>query len=298
MFGMEILKEYKKSYVLGISNNKKWTVSSIASKTVIYDSKTNQEIKVINFKNVGNVLFSDDDKYLILKNTSGTSWIFETSDFELVKKFITSKKNQLKEGNICLTSENDVLVDIVSTDNGDQIVLLNINKGKIDYFSHNDETRIILNQYIKATNTHIFTLFNNVKGNKILKVEDICNYPIMEEITIGIWSSVLFDHLNNNYIILSLDTLLIMDSERNTKEKEINLPINQESGYFTQMNISNNGKYLIVSYSSHIMIFETSNYNLLRSDFLYFVLNATFSSDDSILLITSAKKGYLLENNL
>ncbi|WP_028391171.1 hypothetical protein [Bacillus cihuensis] len=296
MFGMEILKEYKKSYVLGISNNKKWTVSSIASKTVIYDSKTNQEIKVINFKNVGNVLFSDDDKYLILKNTSGTSWIFETSDFELVKKFITSKKNQLKEGNICLTSENDVLVDIVSTDNGDQIVLLNINKGKIDYFSHNDETRIILNQYIKATNTHIFTLFNNVKGNKILKVEDICNYPIMEEITIGIWSSVLFDHLNNNYIILSLDTLLIMDSERNTKE--INLPINQESGYFTQMNISNNGKYLIVSYSSHIMIFETSNYNLLRSDFLYFVLNATFSSDDSILLITSAKKGYLLENNL
>ncbi|MGE8080966.1 hypothetical protein [Peribacillus loiseleuriae] len=184
MFGMEILKEFKKAYVLGISNNKKWTVSSIASKTVIYDSDTNKEVTVINFKNAGNVLFSDDDKYLILKNTSGSSWLFETSGFELVKKFLTSKKNQLKEGNICLTSENDVLVDVVSTEKGNQIVLLDINTGNIDYCTHNNETSIILNQYIKATNTHIFTLFNSGQGNKILKVENICNNPIKEEISI------------------------------------------------------------------------------------------------------------------
>jgi hypothetical protein len=311
MLQMNLIKEFKTSYQIKISNSHRFLCRTMGSKTFVYDTGSWEKIAVLSKPNhPGDVHFSTDSEYLYIKSITGAIWMYDTAEFKLVKMM---KANKITEGDFALTNNPIIILDTVKTKLENQLALINLNTSKYELLTDFQEpiTLFDYHHFIPNEQSHLFTLsYVNEKTNyreyKLLKVSEDVNNPSVKLIENPLhlyWEqeSVMFDSTHQVYILITDYELIVVDStfSKVLRKKSILEYGNRDDiGYFEHIHQSENGQWIIVIYSQGVFIFRYEDLQLLLAENIQYVCFAEFSQQDQYLLIGTWNKGYVLENNL
>lgn len=308
---MNTVKQLKTSFEIGLSNDYRYLCHITNNKAIIFDMKSwNEVINLKEPKNPSEIKFTNNNKYLLVKNTSGGIWIYRLEDFQLVKKILFKKPHKLLENGFSITTDNNNILDIVETKQGSQIVLVNITTEDWYVISSFKNSLIDFNQYIASENLHIFTetKVNESTGyqeQQLIKVkENIDNHLEIEEISHSecpYWDSVKFASNIDVYIVVIDKEILVLDKDFNEILKRnyvVQSDFKEETGYFQHLDVSKDGKFIIITYSEYIFIISYEKLNTVQCEKIQYACFAEFAKDDQYLLVGTWDNGYVFENNL
>ncbi|WP_141770109.1 hypothetical protein [Bacillus sp. OV322] len=309
---MNLIKKLKTSYQIKLSNNHRFLCHTMGSKTIVFDSSSWEKIAELSKpKDPGYTQFSQNDNYLYIKRTIGAFCVYDTEGFQLVKTLKSNKKYGFVEGDFVVTNTPFLILDTLKTKNGQQLALINIDKGEhriLTEFEDSTTTLINYNQYIKNANSYLFTLsYENHEGyrvNKIVKVKDPLNtgsIKVMENSEIWHWKSVIYCSSYNTYIVVDNYEVFILDGQFEEILKTVCLSEQDypdHLGYFQHLHQSNDGRYIILTYSQTVLILRYDDLKPIVVEKIRYACFGEFSSDDLFLLIGTWENGYILENNL
>ena len=115
VLNMNVIKKFKTSYQIKISNTSRFLCHTMGSKTIIYDTTSWEKIKELSKpNNPGEIHFSDSDEYLYIK-IQLVLYVYETVGFQLIKMMKSNRKYQLVEGDFALTNTPFIVLDAVKT---------------------------------------------------------------------------------------------------------------------------------------------------------------------------------------
>jgi hypothetical protein len=310
MLQMNIKKKLNTSFEIRLSNDKQFFCHNTSSKTHIYDFKSIEKIIELDKpKHPGNLRFSKNDEYLLIKSTMGTICVYNTVNFELVKKIQSKKSFKLVEGEVNFTQENSILA-VLQTNYGNQIVSIDIHSEEHTILTEFEDslTLIQYNQFMQTENSHLFTLsyLNNAdyKVNKIVKVKEPLNkesIEVMNNSENWYWDSILFNDVHNIYILVNNYEITIVDAQfKKILKKRIIVDqyYPDPAGYFQHIHVSNNGSFLVITYSECIFILRYEDLKIILVEKIPYACFAEFTNDDQYLLVGTWENGYILENNL
>ncbi|OCA88491.1 hypothetical protein A8F94_24355 [Bacillus sp. FJAT-27225] len=309
MLQMNLIKEFNTSYQIKASNNHRFLCHITGSKTVIYDTSSWKEIAALNKPNhPGNIHFSTDSKYLYIKSTTGSIWMYDTSEFKMVKMM---KANNMVEGDFALTNDPLIILGTVKTKLENQLALINLTTGKYELLTDFREpvTLFDYHHFIRNEHSHLFTWsyvnektdYREYKLLKVSKVDSDLSIKLIENPIHLYWESVLFDSIHQTYILLSDYELIVVDSTFSKilrKKSIVEYGNKDDIGYFQYIHQSENCQWIIVTYSEGVFIFQYEDLHLLLAEKIQYACFAEFSYQDKYLLIGTWKKGYVIENNL
>ncbi|RAK19995.1 hypothetical protein B0I26_105178 [Anoxybacillus vitaminiphilus] len=313
MFQMNLIKKLKTSYRIRLSGDNKFLCHNMDSKTIVYDLTTWEKIIELNKPNYpSDMRFSENNKYLLIKSTTGTIYVYNTASFQLVKKIQSKKSFKLVEGDTNFTQDNLMLLSVLETNDGQQIGTINIHSGEYTILTEfeNAITLIYYNQFLKNRNYHLFTLsyVNNETGyreNKIVKVKEPINKQSIElksHPEILIWDSVIFDSIHDVYILVNGYEIILVDSDFKKILKRGHIIDNdspmEHIGYFRYLHQSNDGRFIVVTYNESVIILRYEDLKTILIEKIPYACFAEFSNDDQYLLVGTWENGYVLENNL
>ncbi|CAM4054091.1 hypothetical protein L1N85_19810 [Paenibacillus alkaliterrae] len=317
MFQMNLIKKLKTSYSIRLSSDNRFLCHNMGRKTIVYDFTSWEKIIELDKpNNPSNLRFSKNNEYLLIKNTVGTICVYDTVDFSLVRTFQSNKSFKLIEGDVNFTQDNSIL-DVLHTSYGRQIALIDIHtkEHKIltdfedSYPSTGCPTMIFYNQFIQSENSHLFTLSyvdeTDYRVHKIVKVKEPINKDSSEVLSnseIWYWDSVIFDSTYQVFILVQDYEIILMDSDfkKVLKKKHIvtNDYLDDEIGYLRYFHLSNDSKFIVVTYSSKLFILRYDDLTTILVENIPYACFAEFSNDNRHLLVGTWNNGYVLENNL
>ncbi len=311
MFQMNLIKKLKTSYSIRLSSDNRFLCHNMGSKTIVYDFNSWEKIVELDKPNYPSILrFSKNNEYLLIKNTVGTICVYNTVDFKHVRTLQSNKSLKLIEGNVNFTQDNFIL-DVVQTNYGRQIALIDIHSKDYKILTEFQDslTLIHYNQFIETENFHLLTLSyideTDYRVDKIVKVKDPINKDSIEVIgnsEIWYWHSIIFDSVNQRFILVHNYEITLVDSEfkKVLKKKCIvnNDDYPDEVGYFQHIHLSNDSKFIVVTYSDNIFILRYDDLTTVMAEKIQYACFAEFSQDNRYLLVGTWKNGYVLENNL
>ncbi|MEY2196694.1 hypothetical protein AB7942_28860 [Neobacillus sp. BF23-41] len=311
MLHMNVIKKFKTSYQIKFSNDYRFLCHTMGSKTIIYDTSSWEKIKELSKpSNPGDIHFSDNDDYLYIKNTIGTVCVYETVGFQLIKTIKSNKKYQLVEGDFALTNTSLIILDTLKTKDGHQLALINIEKGEFSVLTQFKDsiTLFYFNHFIQAESAYLFTLsYVNNEGyrvEKIVKVKEPINkesIEVLDNLEIRNWDSIIFNSIHNIYIVVQDYDIVILDGQFKEILKKDCLSEQDypdHFGYFQHMHQSNDGRYIILTYSETVLILRYDDLEPIVVEEIQYACFGEFSNDDRFILIGTWENGYILENTL
>lgn len=299
-----------------MSSDNRYLCHNMGSKTIVFDLKSWDKIAELDKpKHPFDMRFSKNNEYLLIKNTVGTICVYDTVDFSLVKTFQSNKSFRLIEGDVNFTQDNWIL-DVLHTSYGRQIALIDIHTKehkiltdfKDSYPSTGCPTMIFYNEFVLTEKFHLLTLSyedeSDYRVMKIVKVKEPINKDSIEVLNnseIWYWDSVVFDSINQIFILVYKNEITLVDSEFKKVLKKNYIVTNDypdETGYFRHFHLSNDSKFIVVTYSSKLFILRYDDLTTILVENIPYACFAEFSNDNRHLLVGTWNNGYVLENNL
>jgi hypothetical protein len=324
MFQMNLIKKLKTSFSIRLSNDNRFLCHNMGSKTIVYDVSSWEKIIELTKPNYPSILrFSKNNDYLMIKNTIGTICIYNTVDFKLVQTLQSNKSLTLIEGNVNFTQDN-LILDVLQTNNGHQIALIDIFSKEYKILSEFGDslprtgflTIIHYNQFIPTEEFHLLTLSyvdeTDYRVNKIVKVKEPLSKESIQVISnseICYWESMVYNPISQNYILVNDYEITIVNKDfkevLNKKcilENDHDYPeragYSERVGYFCHLHVSNDGQFIVVTYSDNIFILKSDDLTTILTENIEYACFAEFSNDNRYLLVGTWKNGYVLENIL
>ncbi|WP_053367977.1 hypothetical protein [Bacillus sp. FJAT-27245] len=308
MFQMKVMKEFKTSYQIKVSNDLRFLAHIMGGKTVIYKTESWEKVaELTKPKHPGSIQFSQNGDCLYIKSTNGTLYVYETSDF----KPKSTKSPKLVEGDFGAVDESMVILDSVQTEGGVQLALINPENGKFELLTDYQApgTLFYYNQSLPLEKSHLFTWSHinsqtDYREYKLLRVETAKSKPeikLMDNPLNLVWNAALFDANHQVYILIMDFELTIVDSAftKDVRKKQILDEDKRENfGYFCHIHQSNDGQWIIVAYSNGVIILRIEDLEPILVVNIPYACFAEFSQNDQYMLVGTWSKGYLLENNL
>jgi len=318
MLQMNLIKKLKSSYEIRLSTDNRLICHNMGTKTIVYNFNSWEKIIELNKpKHPSQMRFSKNNDFLLIKSTTGTICVYDTSNFQLVKTIHPTGSFKIIEGNVNFTQDN-LILDVIQTNNGQQIVSININTGDHTILTEfeNPFTFIDYNHFVQNMSFHLFTLnyVNNetdYQENKIIKVnEPINKRSVSVEIISNpqklIWDSVIYDSFNDFYILVDDYEIIVVDSAfKNVlkKKKFVNEDYPHEgTGYLWHIHIMNNCRFIVLTFSQSIFILRNEDLKTIlvekNPNLGHTFIFSEFTNDDQYLLVSTSENGYVLENSL
>ncbi|MGE8006628.1 hypothetical protein [Lysinibacillus sp. NPDC093216] len=260
-------------------------------------------------KNPGEIKFSADDKYLFIKRTTGTVYVYETTEFSLVAIFQSNKAIHLTEGNFALTTNPFIILDEIRIKADIQLASINTENGEINVLTNFEEPIRYMryHHHIQSENAHLFTIaFENELYDelKVLKVTEkngtfytsLISFP--DEL---FWDTLIYNPVYQVYILVEKYNLIIVNAEFNKILMRKNLLKDEkldDIGYFTHIHLSDNGLFIVLAYSKKVLIVRSDDLQVILVETFSYACFAEFSKNDELLLIGTWSNGYVLETNL
>ncbi|SMQ77933.1 hypothetical protein SAMN05444673_3148 [Bacillus sp. OV166] len=311
MLQMNLIKKFKTSYQLKLSNNQCFLSHTMGSKTIVFDSRSWEKIAELSKpKNPGYIQFSQNDDYLYIKSTIGTICVYETDGFQLIKTIKSNKKFQFVEADFALTNIPFLILDTLKTKEGRQLALINIDKGEYTLLTDIEDSLTLIDykHFIQTESSFLFTLsyVNNedYRVHKILKVKEPINkgsIEVIENSEIWYWESILYSSIHNVYIVVHNYDVVILDGQFKKIYKKVNLSDKDYPGYFgyfQHIHLSNDGQLIIITYSETVLILRYDDLATIVVEKIQYACFGEFSNDDRFILIGTWENGYILENTL
>lgn len=221
MLGMNIKKKLKTSFEIIFSEDQRFMCHSTNTNVILFDN-WDHSISINSPKNPSCVKFSRNNKLLIIKNTSGGLWIYDLENLKLLKR-ISSKRNfKLLDDGFGIT-ENNRILDIMDTKNGNQIISVDVDTGDFSLLTNYENSQIKYNGFINQPNNkfHLFTLslLNKITGyveNKIIKIKEPISPSSIEIISnskVFFWDSLIYSSIHNLFILVDDYDLILMNMD-------------------------------------------------------------------------------------
>lgn len=308
MFNLNNKMKLSASFCIAVSNNCKYLCHVTEKKTIVYNfiSKI-KHIEIANPKNPSFVKFSHDDDYLLVKSTNGTFCIYETNNFELINSFQSKNAFKISEGKVNFSISNSKIFGIAETKLGEQIVSFNLETDQSEVLTNfeNSITQIKYNQFVNLQKFHLITYSYvnqaDYRENKIVKLSENSNNVTLEMLDnedLKIWDFVIYNNIDQEYIFVVDNKIIIMDSMLRISVKQntfINKADYEFVGYFQHVNLSNDGKYIVLTFSNSVFLIDSINLNVIAFEWIPNACFAEFSNGDQYLLIGTWENGYILE---
>jgi len=309
---MKVIKKLKTSYKMNLSSDGRFLCHTMGAKTIVFNPKSWEIVAELSKpKHPVEIKFSNENDYLYIKNTIGTVCVYETTEFRLIKTFQSKKSIQMVEGDFALTNTQFTIIDTLKIKSGNQLAAINIESGKYSILTDFEDSITLFkyNHFIPAESSYLFTLSYDNKSTgyreyKLLKVKYVNEKALLTLISHPIrlyWDSVIYDSIHEVYILVSNYKIIILDPSFKKVLKKIDLLENLSKidyGYFYHFHQSNNGKFLIITYSDRIIILRYDDFKKIVDEEIPYACFAEFSQDDQYLLVGTWKNGYVLEQNL
>jgi len=198
----------------------------------------------------------------------------------------------------------------LKTKDGHQLALINIDKGEFRVLTQFKDsiTLIYFNHFIQAESAYLFTLsYVNYEGyrvERIVKVKEPINkesIEVLDNLEIRNWDSIIFNSIYNVYIVVQDYDIVILDGQFKEILKKVCLSEQDypdHFGYFQHMHQSNDGRYIILTYSETVLILRYDDLESILVEELQYACFGEFSNDDRFILIGTWENGYILENTL
>lgn len=312
MFNMNLIKKLKTSFEIRLSSDGRFLCHNTNSKVVVYDFTTfDKIIELSQPKYPSNLRFSYDNKYLLIKSTQGTICIFETENFQLIKKVRSKKNLKLEEGDDVNFTRDNLLLGGLQIKSGKQIAIFDNSTEGYSILTNfgNESNNTEYNQFVSNENVHLITLSyvndSDYRVYKMVKVKEpvqMGKVEIIENQEIWYWDGFIYNATIQAYILVR-DNYKIVVVDSNFKEviKEANIEDafpRSEIGYFSHINQSHNGEFIVITYSETIFILRFDDLQILMVEKIPYAHFAEFSNNGRYLLIGTYENGFILENNL
>lgn len=310
MFQMNLLKKFKTSFEMRLSHDNQLLCHNTSNRSFVYEVKSLEEISVLTKPSQPSQMkFSRNNEYLLIKNTKGGVWIYDTEKFQIVRNIKTTKSFRLLDHGFSITQDSGNILDILQTSQGDQIVSISIDSLEHSIMTEFEHALIHFNHYSEKNSFHLFTLScvnpkSGYRENSVLKVNEPINKHSIELLSnskVLNWDSVIFNSVEDVYIVINDYEIVLIDSEfKNVLNKVliVDEDCQENTGYFKYLDLSNDGNFIVITYSNRIFIFRYNDLKKLLVENIPYASFAGFSKDDRYLLIGTWEGGYLLENNL
>lgn len=305
---MKIVKTFKTSFNLVMSSEAEFVCRTIGSKTFLYENQDwDHPILLTKPTNPGVVKFSRDNTLVIIKNTSGNIYIYETENFNLIKRIVSNKSYKMIEhGGCAFVEERKIVLCIGIVRSSEQILAFDLESANwypITVFDENYQ--ISYTSYSEKEKAHLFEIsrinkITDYREHQLLKVhENDFSIEIINLPPDVYWDELVFnDHLNA-YISLYKREIHILsaDLKEIVKKENLSVPNNGVSIVFN-MSLSKNGKFIAIAYSNCIVILDSEHLGTIRIEHIPYACFVQFGNDDGFLLVGTWNSGYILENDL
>lgn len=258
-------------------------------------------------KNPSQLRFAQNNSRVIIQNTSGSIYIYETNHFDLLKKIQSNKHCKLiEDGFVCL-NERNVLLCIAKVNSSEQVVAFDLELGTCHPITDFNHSQIYYNQYVEKEKAHLFTLcFHNQTTDfveySILKLKELdYSIEIISPSENLVWNAVFLDPYTGTYVLIDDNEVILLSSDLTRVIKRMRLPLPSINGlhqYYNKATLSNDGKFLAIAYSDCVAILDSQQLEIRVIKNVPHACFAEFSKCDQFLLIGTWEKGYILENNL
>lgn len=305
---MKTVKTFNKSYNLVMSSDAKFVCRTIGSKTFLYENQNwDHPVLLTKPTNPGDVKFSPDNSFLIIQNTSGNIYIYETENFSPIKRIVSNKSYKMIEhGGCAFVANKKMVLCIAIVQSREQVLAFDLETTNwYPITDFNENYHIGYTSYSEKENAHLFQIsrINKITDDwdyQILKVyEDDLSMEILN-LPLGVfWDELVFNHHQNTYISLYKREIHLLSSDLKKIIKKENLSIpNNGVSIVCDMSLSKNGKFIVIAYSECVVILDSEHLDIIRIERIPYACFAQFGNDDEFLLVGTWDSGYILENNL
>ena len=307
---MEYIHKFKTSYSLDYAQNKGLIARCNDGSIMIHSYITGQEIKRLKKPaHPSHLQFSRDEKYLIVKNTSGIIYVYDLEEFEVIHIIKSIKNIKVKEGKFLFNHEKNQIIDIVNINGVDQVIAFDINTKiltPITSFFEGEVYHIYCNHQVDDE-TFLYTIKrNNEKKDMsiyyVLKL-DFTGSVVEQSIqkTSFFWDDLLYVKSMNKYILLVNDEVLLINSNFDEIERKINLSSNFPKEYLGgvfngMLNISKSEKRFLIPLRGALITIMIPELSIEKTFHMEYTCFGEFINDDKQILIGTWKNGFVINN--
>ncbi|SHH28500.1 hypothetical protein [Clostridium grantii] len=310
MESFNYIKKFKKSNYLQFSPHEEFIVSVSGNQIVVVDVKELSEVHSFKeIKQPGKIAFAfNNEKLFASESTIKKLGVFNIeSEFSSIIHKVTNSSDY-QNYNIYFTPDNRKIVLGIYNCYNNTISTLDLETSEVKDLKLLKNSFVNKIEYCNSDNSYLFSIFERdmqvINGNKystsyILKWK----YPfelnepmeIRTEILLE-WWDISYNAVSKKYALYDLDNQhLILTNENMSKEISRYILDDKRSGYFSNFNWSHDGEYIVITYLNSVKIIRVRDAKCIKEFKVASGLYSEFSKDSKLLLIGTAKNGYIVD---
>lgn len=310
MEDFQYIKKFKKSNYIQFSPKGDYIISVSGNQIVVMDSEKLNEVHVFNeIKQPGKIAFSlNNDKLFSSESAIKKLGVFDLDNEISYRIYKVTKSNEFQNHNICFSTDNKEIICGIYNVKKNTISTLDLETSKVKDLIVFENSVVKKIQYCDRSNSYLFSIFD--RDGRVINGE---SYPITyilkwkypfelnEPIEIRTelileWYDISYNSNSKKYALYDWHNKIMMLTD-DTLSKEVARYImnDNRSGYFSNLNWSYDGEYIVMTFLNSVKIIRARDANCIKEFKVSSGLYSEFSPDGKLLVIGTAKSGYLVD---
>lgn len=310
MESFNYIKKFKKANYIQFSQNGDYIVRVSGNEIAVIDTKSFNELNVYKeIKQAGKIAFAFNNENLFASESAIKKLgVFNLNNELSAKIYSVTKSNDYQDYNIYFAPDDKKIICGIYNVNNNTISTLDLETSKVENIRVFENAFVKKIQYCNNSNQYLFSIFDRegrvVNGERypityILKWK----YPfelnepteIKTELILE-WDDISYNSNSKKYALYDWHNKILIVTD-NTMGKEVARYILNDNrlGYFSNLNWSNDGKYIVMTFLNLVKIIRVRDANCIKEFKVSSGLYSEFSPDSKLLVIGTAKSGYLVD---
>lgn len=310
MESFNYIKKFKKANYIQFSQNGDYIVRVSGNEIAVIDTKSLNELNVYKeIKQAGKIAFAFNNENLFASESAIKKLgVFNLNNELSAKIYSVTKSNDYQDYNIYFAPDDKKIICGIYNVNNNTISTLDLETSKVENIKVFENAFVKKIQYCINSNQYLFSIFDRegrvVNGERypityILKWK----YPfelnepteIRTELILE-WDDISYNSNSKKYALYDWHNKILIVTD-NTMGKEVARYILNDNrlGYFSNLNWSNDGKYIVMTFLNSVKIIRVMDANCIKEFKVSSGLYSEFSPDSKLLVIGTAKSGYLVD---
>lgn len=310
MESFNYIKKFKKANYIQFSQNGDYIVRVSGNEIAVIDTKSLNELNVYKeIKQAGKIAFAFNNENLFASESAIKKLgVFNLNNELSAKIYSVTKSNDYQDYNIYFAPDDKKIIYGIYNVNNNTISTLDLETSKVENIKVFENAFVKKIQYCINSNQYLFSIFDRegrvVNGERypityILKWK----YPfelnepteIRTELILE-WDDISYNSNSKKYALYDWHNKILIVTD-NTMGKEVARYILNDNrlGYFSNLNWSNDGKYIVMTFLNSVKIIRVMDANCIKEFKVSSGLYSEFSPDSKLLVIGTAKSGYLVD---
>jgi len=310
MENLTLIKKFKNAKFIQFSPNGDYIVAVSRNQIIVIDANSLNEITVYNgLKDPGMIAFAvHDGKVFASKSAYKKLTLIELGDDLKAKSYRVTTSDEPQDFNIHFSPDNKKIITGIYNIYNNTISLLDLETSRIENVKVYENAFVNKIQYSDVDDIFLFSVFERegrIIDGEVYSITTLLKwkYPFdthepirMTTELIVAWDDISYNQETKKFALYDSreKTLIITDYTLKNECLRYNVT-DRRSGYFSRLNWSLDGKYIVLTFLNSVKIINAQNAKCIKELKVSSGLYSEFSSDGNLLLIGTYKVGYLID---